>query len=1096
MRFGLLGPFSVDDDGPVEIRGGQRRTLLAALLLEPNTAVSADRLVDLLWGTDAAAPAGIPLYNQITRLRQALGDTDRIRAATPGYLIQVDPGELDTLVFAERASAGRQALAEQNWPQAAEQFAAALALWRGNPLEDVPALSGDNRLRELEETRVQVLHGRIEADLHLGRHEALAEELPDLVEAHPRHAAFRGQLMLALYRAGRRKEALAVYDAFRTTLAEELGLEPPAELQTLNSAIEHEDPALALAPEPTAARDQGAKDAPRQLPADVRTFTGRDKEFGDLLDAAEKAAVGGDAGTLVISALDGMGGIGKTALAVRVAHRVAGQFPDGQLFIDLRGHASAEAVEPGAALAYLLRSLGVPPQAVPDDVAQRAALYRSKLAGRRTLILLDNAADAEQVRPLLPDTPSALLLITSRSRLAGLEGARSLTLDTLSVPESVSLLRALAGPERNLAESAALLELAELCGHIPLALRIVAARLRHHHDLTVGDLAAELRDEGARLDRLTDGERDLTSVFDSSFANLPEPEQNLLRLLGLVPGSDVDAYAAANLLGADLETAQRLLESLVDRNLLLQPAPGRFGPHDLIRAYARTLSDASGGQTREARDRLLDYYQRTAWLAHRRQNVALRPGQQEPAPTSLPTPEFQSPPDAAAWLRTEAANILAAIADQATTAHRRIDLTAAIGNVLMNEGPWSQAMALHRAAAAEAREHGDQLAEANALTDLSRVAMLSSLGGPGPTKELLEQALALFRAIGNRDGQANALARIGQALYFMGETEASLAPSREALDIFRELGHLAGQGGALTNLAQCLELLGRLDEAMQSFREAVRIGEELGNSHVVALLSLGSLEVTIGDLDEAERTLGRALAAAREIGHRHAEATTLLDAGRLASARGEHESADELLRASLAMFEDFSFELGVAIVLHRIGQARIAAGDLETAIDHLERSRAIFLAADNMRSEVDARRDLGHAKFLSGQPDGRVLLEESLAIFQSDVDDPLGEAEALICLSEATAERDGPQRALDLCRQAADIGERTGARLIQARALEAAARWNEALGDREEALEHLRRAVSLYRRSGAGELPAAEARLSALDGGDGGVSERPGTEVS
>lgn len=1094
MRFGVLGPLSADEDGPVEIRGGQRRTLLAALLLEPNAAVSADRLVDLLWGTKAAAPAGNPLYNQITRLRHALGDTDRIRVATPGYLIQVEPGELDMLEFTECASAGRRARAEQNWPQAAEQFAAALALWRGNPLEDIPALSGDNRLLELEETRIQVLHGRIEADLYLGRCGALAEELPGLVEAHPRHAAFRGQLMLALYRAGRRTEALAAYDVFRMTLAEEIGLEPPAELQELNSAIAREDPALDLAPEPTAARDQRRTDAPRQLPADVRTFTGRDEEFADLLDAAEKAAVGGAAGMLVISALDGMGGIGKTALAVRVAHRVAGRFPDGQLFIDLRGHASAEAVEPGAALAYLLRSLGVPPQAVPDDVAERAALYRSKLADRRTLILLDNAADAEQVRPLLPDTPSALLLITSRSRLAGLEGARSLTLDTLSVPESVSLLRALAGPERDLTESAALLELAELCGYVPLALRIVAARLRHHHDLTVEDLAAELRDEGARLDRLTDGERDLTSVFDSSFANLPEHEANLLRLLGLVPGPDVDVYAAAHLARIDLQAARRTLASLFDRNLLIQQVAGRFGMHDLVRSYIRALIDARSDESRAALGRLLDHYEHTGFRADSRLARATRPGGQDRSARPDRGPEIDGVADALAWMRAERECLLAAISSPAVPAERRVALTAAIAWYLTIDGPRALAAHLHASAARLAA--GPGLARANALWDESRARLQT--GEFAESVKAGEAAAELYREAGSLLGEANARIAIGRARSFVdGNGAAAMRDYEHALTLFRQIGDRHGEGNALLFMGNATELAGKDAGAFRSLDRALLLLEECGDLEGagIALMTLAKLRLDNEDPDSSEHHLQRALAIMRSYGNRQNEAAVLVDLGKLGTIQGRFTEAVDYLETGLRTFRGLGYRLGTGAALWRLGRAHLERGAASAAVACLDQARGLFLELGSPLGAVNTLRDLGRARIQAGDAAGRALLYEAEQEYEG-LTDPQGLAELHLALGELTETSSGAAAALDRYRSSLDLARGCRSRLDEAHARNALARCRGRLGEDETELAELRSAVRIYRSFRAAALPAAEARLAALEGGDGGVSERPGTEVS
>ena len=531
MRFALLGPLQVrGDDGPVQIRGTLRRTLLAALLLHRGSAVSADRLSELIWAGRPPAAAAASLYNQVLRLRQALGaDGERIRAVAPGYLIRVEPGELDLTEFTELcARAGRRAAAA-DWPRAARHYRAALALWRGEMLADVPALHGQVSIHRYEEDRLLALQGRIEAELALGRQDELVGELRTLIGYHPLREAFHGQLMLALYRSGRQADALAVYRDLRRVTIAELAVEPGREIGELHNRILRSDPQLnPPKPGPAAPASIAAAPEPRrpphQLPEDTRPFTGRVTELAELIAIARTAGVGPDAGLVVISALGGKGGIGTTALAVRAGHEVSGLFPDGQLFIDLRGYdAQRPPLPPEDALDYLLRSLGVTEPAIPADPDERAALYRSRLAGSRTLIVLDNAACTAQVQPLLPGAPGCLVLVTSRNRMMGLDDAHFFALDTLGPPEAVALLAEMAGDGRIAVEnSGVVLELAELCGFVPLAVRIVAARLRHDPELTVAALIEELCDAPARPDRPHDGERDLTKIFESSYRHLPQ----------------------------------------------------------------------------------------------------------------------------------------------------------------------------------------------------------------------------------------------------------------------------------------------------------------------------------------------------------------------------------------------------------------------------------------------------------------------------------------------------------------------------------------------------------------------------------------------
>jgi DNA-binding SARP family transcriptional activator len=437
VRFALLGPVHVHgDDGPVEIRGALRRTLLAALLLHRGSAISADRLGDLVWGGRPPASVTTSLYNQIMRLRQALGDDgELIRAVSPGYLIHLAPADLDLTEFTDLCADARLTAAESDWSTCSKLYAAALALWRGEMLADVPALHDHPAIHQYTEDRLLALQGRIEADLNLARHDELIGELRTLVASHPLREAFHAQLMLALYRAGRQADALNVYRDLRHTTISELAIEPGPAIQTLHQRILSSDPAL-TPPRPNPdtpvvlAAAPPPRTTPEQLPADTPASPA---QAAELVALAEAAVDGVDTGLVVISANNDTGSVGKTALAVHAAHRLRERYPDGQLFIDLHGRTEdPDPVAPEDALDYLLRSLDVPAQAIPVDLDERAALYRSRLAGTRTLILLDGAANTAQVQPLLPGTPGCLVLITSRNRMMGLDDAHFFALGSAS----------------------------------------------------------------------------------------------------------------------------------------------------------------------------------------------------------------------------------------------------------------------------------------------------------------------------------------------------------------------------------------------------------------------------------------------------------------------------------------------------------------------------------------------------------------------------------------------------------------------------------------------------------------------------------------
>ena len=493
----------------------------------------------------------------------------------------------------------------------------------------------------------------------------------------------------------------------------------------------------------------------RQLPADLAAFTGRDVELKQLIDIA--ATVGGGATTVVVSAIDGMAGIGKTALAVHAAHLLAENFPDGQLFVDLQAHtADTGPRDPNEALGRLLQALGLDPQAIPPELEERAKVFRNRLAGSRTLILLDDAASEQQVRPLLPAAPGCLVLVTSRNRLKALDDAHPLPLDVLDPADALVLLRRHAGPGRIAADDLAGARIAELCGYLPLALRIVAANLAHRRTWTTDHLETRLRAGLADLAVFNDGDRRVRAAFDLSYDNLTFGQQIMFRHLGLIPGPDSDSYAAAALLDTGLSEADTLLQDLTDRSLLTETAPGRYRLHDLLREYAHALvvTHESAEQRKTALDRLLHYYAHTAQTASGPIARWPRPAPDGPAPAHAP--DLTDPESAWAWLRTEHANLDAAY----THAHSHhlnrhtIALSASMAAILFSDGPWTRALQIHQGAETAAHQNRPA-AHAAALTDLGRVRFLTG-DYPG-AEDAQTRALEIFQQIGNRTGEASAL---------------------------------------------------------------------------------------------------------------------------------------------------------------------------------------------------------------------------------------------------------------------------------------------------------------------------------------------------
>ncbi|HVQ91156.1 MAG TPA: AfsR/SARP family transcriptional regulator, partial [Mycobacteriales bacterium] len=664
MRFRVLGPLRVwDGAGWSPVRAAQQRVVLAVLLAEAGRPVTKDRLVDEIWG-DRPPPSAVGIVQDYVRqLRRLVGGGTRGPLVTrgPGYELGLADDELDAAAFDRLAAAGRRELAAGRLADGARQLADGLALWQGPALADVPASpTVATHAARLDRSRLAAAEERLGAQLDLGRHSEVLGELDRLIGEHPLQERLRAQLMLALYRCGRRSEALTAYRGAREVLVAELGLEPGRELRELQRAILADDPRL-TAPTPFADlarpaqpaqparpaqpdRQPGPAEAgagrgtPAQLPAAVAAFTGRDRHLREL-DGLLATGAAARPPVLVISTIAGAAGVGKTALAVHWARRVAGAFPDGQLHVNLRGHAAGPPVRPLEALAGFLHALGVPPADVPSEVEQAAALYRSVLAGKRVLVVLDNARHPDQVRPLLPSEPGCLVIVTSRDQLGGLvarDGAVRLALDVLTPAEARLLLARLLGADRVAAEPLAAAELAELCGRLPLALRIAAANLgaaprttiaRYTSQLAAGDRLAALEVDG-------DPQASVRAAFELSYRDLPGAAQRLFRLLGLVPGPDLTPPAAAALAAVPVEQAARLLDRLAAAHLVEHRVPGRYGCHDLLRRYAaeRAGSDDPAADRQAALGRLVDFYLHSvAAAAERLYPHLLRPPLDRPA---------------------------------------------------------------------------------------------------------------------------------------------------------------------------------------------------------------------------------------------------------------------------------------------------------------------------------------------------------------------------------------------------------------------------------------------------------------------------------
>ncbi|MGP3984281.1 BTAD domain-containing putative transcriptional regulator [Streptomyces sp. KR80] len=831
LRFAVLGPVRAWR-GEQQLATGspQQRALLAALLLRGGRTATASELVDALWGEEPPDAAVAALRTYASRLRRAFGpDADALVSESGGYAIRVTDGSLDIALAESYAAQAEKARAHGDRSGARGLINDALALWDGEPLAGLPGPYADAQRTRLEEWRLQLIETRLDMDLEAGCHAEAVSELTALTAAHPLRERLRALLMLALYRSGRQAEALAVYADTRRLLADELGVDPCSELAELQQRILRADADLAApatTPE-TRSPDSPTFIRPAQLPATVPDFTGRVtfvEELSEQLATAEGRI-------MAVSAVAGIGGVGKTTLAVHVAHAARRHFPDGQLYIDLQGTGPVPA-EPGAVLGSFLRALGVPDSAIPDGVEERSALYRSTLDGRRVLALLDNARDAAQVRPLLPGTEGCAALVTSRARMVDLAGAHLVDLDVMSPEEALVLFTRIVGEDRVNAERDAAMDVVAACGFLPLAIRIAASRLAARRTWTVSVLARKLGDERRRLHELRAGDLAVEATFELGYGQLEPRQARAFRLLGLADGPDISLAAAAAVLDMDLESTEELLESLVDTSLLESAAPGRYRFHDLVRLFARACAERDEQPPAErdaAMSRLLDFYLATAARVYAME----RPGDRlvdHLEPTEYPGLDFPDRDSALDWLFSEA-NCLLACAQQSargSTLRRAADLLMAAAD-LAESGANSRQYEITASAISEAaHEQEDFRAEGRARTFLADVRSLA--GRYDQADEEAKLALLLGLAAEDIVPACRAVNQRGIIAGLQQRLEEAEGYLLQAIDAFRRDGNLPGEASALCNLSRVRLDMNRTASAVELAQQGAKIYESLGRT--------------------------------------------------------------------------------------------------------------------------------------------------------------------------------------------------------------------------------------------------------------------------
>jgi DNA-binding SARP family transcriptional activator/tetratricopeptide (TPR) repeat protein len=942
LRVGVLGPVTAWY-GHEELRVGQPRqqAVLGILAMRANRVISRGELVDAVWGQDPPASAEGGIYTYVAGLRRVIEPTRSARgpgrvlvSSGAGYVLHLVPGQPDAVAFEQQLARARQLRKNGDPVAAVGALEGALGLWRGVAFAGVPGPFAETERVRLAELRSGAAEERADVLLSLGRHEEVVPDLTALVADHPLRERMRGLLMIALYRGGRHAEALRVFADGRHVLAEELGIDPGTELSRIHQQVLTCDPALNLAAGATRdghqdqasgsarPRSQAAATGPRgpdepvlplpaQLPLDAQGFSGRHDELRTLHDMLPSARVDG---TVPVAVISGTAGVGKTALAVRFGHQVAKHFPDGQLYINLRGRDPGRPpMEPIEALGLLLVSFGMPPHRLTSSIEERAALFRSLVDGKRILAVLDNASNAAQVRPLLPGSPDCLVVVTSRNHLAGLvaaEGATLISLDVLGDDEAREMLARRLGRERVAAEPQAADEIIAACAGLPLALSIAVGRATAGRaKRPLAQLAAELRDARNRLDALEEGDAatDVRAVLSWSYDQLSPAAARMFRLLGLHPGPDISLSAAASLAGISRAEAGTALRELTRTHMAAEHLPGRFTFHDLLRVYAADQAERLDPEPERAAavQRMLDHYLHTAMAASQRFSAFRSPLRlAAPQPGVLPA-EMADKDQAMAWFHAEAPVLLTLIeyasANGFDTHAWQIPWT--LGPFFHRRGRWRSYAASQRTALAAAQRLDDTLALAHAHHLLGHAQLqMSDYESAEPN---FRRALDLFRELQDRANEAVVLNGLGGMLEKQKRYPEALAVALDALRMLKAAGHWWTQATLENGVGWLYAHLGQYDDALSHCQRALSLHRESGHRGGAAdtLDSLGYIYLHLGDLDQAQAHYLQAIDAYREIGAPFGEGNSLAGLGDVLLHGGDPDAARALYLQAAAILD-------------------------------------------------------------------------------------------------------------------------------------------------------------------------------------------------
>ncbi|WP_435179055.1 AfsR/SARP family transcriptional regulator [Actinacidiphila sp. bgisy145] len=992
MEFHILGPVALWVDGERQELGSvKERTLLAALALEAGRPIALDALVGRLW--DGAPPdhARENAHTYVSRLRgrlrRAAGGPDAPRIATRAhtYVLEAEPDSVDWHRYQRLVA---EAVRRED-RTAVEALASADALWQGEALAGLPGQWAETARRMMSERHLAATLSRLGAELRLGRFAESVSEISALVAQYPGDETLLGHLMLAYYGSRRFTDAVRVHEQARRLLMEEYGARPGAALERIHLGILNRAPAADLVRAATTAPGPAVATAPQPDPAPARSprnlphqppLIGRDTELRALTGSID-AARGGS--VLALETVSGMAGVGKTAIAVHTAAELAGAYPAAQLYLDLRAHSLLqEPLSPDAALAVLLRLIGAPAEDIPVDVEGRADLWRTMLAERRAVIVLDDVLDADQVRLLLPsDTPS-LVILTSRRHISGLPGARNILLDVLPGDDAVALFRRFAGEERT-RDTVEVRRIVRLCGFLPLAIEVVANRFQARNAWTLATLRDRLLRSPERLAEMRDADHEVARAFDLSYRTLTRAQRRTFRQLSLHPGPDFTAETAAAALGLPLGTAERLLEDLLTYHLLREPVPERYQFHDLLRHYAFGLTKAEDDDHVRTRivDRMISYYVQAVDAADRLAYPDRLRAISWPVTYRCELPSWADADAARRWLDTERENILAveAFARRHGSPESAARLAFCVAGFLDAECHWQDAVEVLGHAVAHWSQDGPRPVLCRALLGLSNA--LASTGQYGEAADAARPALEIARTAGDRPAEAEALRAVGALQWHRGEHAAALECFQNSYDIYADLGSRGDQSRLANNIGVASLYLGENEKAIENFRRSRAHSIEIGQKKAaaVALNNLSDAFLRIGRIDLARHASEEAIHLLDASGNRYDRATARSSLADILIELGETEKALELCRSLLPVFLSLDDRKSYADVLVSMGEAhrkRGSFGEATTSFtDALQVARDIGAA----HQTAQALRGIGRTELDEGQLDSaRTHLEEAV----------------------------------------------------------------------------------------------------------------------